>query len=416
MNVKSTHHQDSKLLIICLLISSAIFLNYFFWAINALSFFKYINFSILIFLISYFLVSREFKKYNFIKLFFLSLLILCLGSALTDWDARSVWLFHAKRIYIDNDLYGGFDNYMPELMNAYPLIAPSLSATLAKLIGHWNEIFPKSTNILLVLPAVLIQCFFLKDSKFKLMWLMFILLFSGRILINGRTDGLVAIYFVSCCLVIFKLFIGKNLNFLSIKNKKINRSIILVLGILFGIILTLLKNEGFVIMFIIFISTIFFKLLTKRNFSFEDLFFWIFIFLPIIIWKLMATTGGVYPRIIGFGIEAVYSESLIQRIIIRLTDLDNYKLIFDYLILNEKFIISLIIFGFAFLKNFKKNEMIFKFVIFNSIIYYFLLNFIYLSTPHDISWHLNSSAHRVLISIVLLLTYFSILSFQGKKN
>ena len=140
-------------------------------------------------------------------LFFLSLLILCLGSALTDWDARSVWLFHAKRIYIDNDLYGGFDNYMPELMNAYPLIAPSLSATLAKLIGHWNEIFPKSTNILLVLPAVLIQCFFLKDSKFKLMWLMFILLFSGRILINGRTDGLVAIYFVSCCLVIFKLFI-----------------------------------------------------------------------------------------------------------------------------------------------------------------------------------------------------------------
>ena len=144
MNVKSTHHQDSKLLIICLLISSAIFLNYFFWAINALSFLKYVNFSILIFLISYFLVSREFKKYNFIKLFFLSLLILCLGSALTDWDARSVWLFHAKRIYIDNDLYGGFDNYMPELMNAYPLIAPSLSATLAKLIGHWNEIFPIS--------------------------------------------------------------------------------------------------------------------------------------------------------------------------------------------------------------------------------------------------------------------------------
>ncbi len=130
----------------------------------------------------------------------------------------------------------------------------------------------------------------------------------------------------------------------------------------------------------------------------------------------MATTGGVYPRIIGFGIEAVYSESLTQRIIIRLNDLDNYKLIFDYLILNEKFIISLIIFVFAFLKNFKKNEMIFKFVIFNSIIYYFLLYFIYFSTPHDISWHLNSSAHRVLISIVLLLTYFSILSFQGKKN
>ena len=153
MNVKSTHHQDSKLLIICLLISSAIFLNYFFWAINALSFFKYINFSILIFLISYFLVSREFKKYNFIKLFFLSLLILCLGSALTDWDARSVWLFHAKRIYIDNDLYGGFDKKVIKIVEEVLIdfnndIVTSLNKKGSKAIS----INTKSNNVINVIP------------------------------------------------------------------------------------------------------------------------------------------------------------------------------------------------------------------------------------------------------------------------
>ena len=108
-------------------------------------------------------------------------------------------------------------------MNAYPLLAPSLSATLAKIVGYWNEIFPKSTNIFVLLPALLVQCSFLKNYKLNLIWLMFILLFSGRILVNGRTDGLVAMYFVSNCLIIFSLFIENKINYgTRRKDRKLN--------------------------------------------------------------------------------------------------------------------------------------------------------------------------------------------------
>ena len=54
---------------------------------------------------------------------------------------------------------------MPELMNAYPILPASLSATLAKIIGHWNEVFPKTTNIFILLPALLLQCSLLKNYK-----------------------------------------------------------------------------------------------------------------------------------------------------------------------------------------------------------------------------------------------------------
>ncbi len=413
MNVKNKNILDWNLIQIISLISLSVFFNYFLWSINSIDIFLYLNFSILLILILYFLINKNFKKYNVVRIFFLTLLILSLGSATIDWDARSVWIFHAKRIFFDNNLYSGFDNYMPELMNAYPILPASLSATLAKIIGHWNEVFPKTTNIFILLPALLLQCSLLKNYKLVSLWLMFILLFSGRILINGLMDGLVAMYFVSFSMVVFILFFEKNINF---KKSKNSRLFFITSGICLGIILSLLKNEGFVLILLIFITTIFLKVLEKIKFKFEDIIFWIIIFTPIIIWKFLTLYNGIQPRIMGFGFEnAMYSQSLFERFFIRLSVMQNYKLIFSNLLINEKLIISILIFIYCFAKMFKKNKLLFIFIISNVISYYILLYFIYLSTPHDLAWHLNSS-HRVLITIVLALTFFSIYIFQKRRN
>ena len=413
MNVKNKNILDWNLIQIISLISLSVFFNYFLWSINSIDIFLYLNFSILLILILFFLIIKNFKKYNVVRIFFLTLLILSLGSATIDWDARSVWIFHAKRIFFDNNLYSGFDNYMPELMNAYPILPASLSATLAKIIGHWNEVFPKTTNIFILLPALLLQCSLLKNYKLVSLWLMFILLFSGRILINGLMDGLVAMYFVSFSMVVFILFFEKNINF---KKSKNSRLFFITSGICLGIILSLLKNEGFVLILLIFITTIFLKVLEKIKFKFEDIIFWIIIFTPIIIWKFLTLYNGIQPRIMGFGFEnAMYSQSLFERFFIRLSVMQNYKLIFSNLLINEKLIISILIFIYCFAKMFKKNKLLFIFIISNVISYYILLYFIYLSTPHDLAWHLNSS-HRVLITIVLALTFFSIYIFQKRRN
>ena len=422
MSAKNFQLFDQKLIRLSCFLSLTIFLNYFFWSINSIPILKYLNFYLLLSLILYFLTSRNFNQYNFVRIIFISLLILSLGSVTTDWDARSVWMFHAKRIFFDDSLYSGFDNYQPELMNAYPLIAPALSATLGKLVGHWNEIFPKSTNLIVLLPALLIQSSFLKNYKLNLIWLMFILLFSGRILVNGRTDGLVAMYFVTNCILIFNLFLENRLDYGPTKDqKKSNRLFLFITGIFSGIILTLLKNEGFVLMFLIFFITFFLKIILKKKFKYEEFIFWIIIFVPIVIWKLLATYNGVYPRILGFDMALHVADTptnlnFLERIYFRLQEVENFKLIFSYLILNEKLIFSILIFAFAFLKKFRENKLIFIFILLSTISYYFLLYPIFLSTAFDFTVQLNSTAHRVLISIVLPLTFFSIYTFRERRS
>ena len=108
MNVKNKNIPDWNLIQITSLISLSVFFNYFLWSINSIDTFLYLNFFILLILILYFLINKNFKKYNVVRVFFLTLLILSLGSATIDWDARSVWIFHAKRIFFDNNLYSGF--------------------------------------------------------------------------------------------------------------------------------------------------------------------------------------------------------------------------------------------------------------------------------------------------------------------
>jgi len=400
---------DWNLIFLSCLISFCIFLNYFFWSINFNQIIKSINFFTILFFLFYFFIGKEFKNYNYLRLFIISLLALSLGSMTVDWDARSVFGFHAKRIFLDDNLYAGFDKYMPGLMNAYPLLPASLSATLAQIIGHWNEIYPKSTNILVLLPALFVQCSFLKNNKSILLWLMFILLFTARNLVSGLMDGLVAMYFVTNCLIIYNLFIEEHLvygkNSVEINKNKIT---LFFSGVFCGIILSLLKNEGFVIIILLLLSTFLFKIYLKKKIRKREIIFAILVLTPMFVWKLLATYNGVYALAIGF--------NSFDQIILRLSEINSYKLVFRYLLLNEKFIIALLIFFFCIYKNFQNNKLVYSFVITNALMYYITLYIVYFSTPYDLSWHLISSSTRVMPTMVMILIFFSISTFIKKKE
>ena len=418
MNVKHVITPDWNLIFLSCIISLLIFLNYFFWSVNAFQILKFINFFSLLFFLLYFFFHKKFNNYNFLKFIIISLLILSLGSITLDWDARSMWLFHSKRIFFDNSLYAGFDKYMPEFENAYPRLPASLSATLAQIVGHWNEIFPKSTNILVLVPALFVQCGFLKNNRAVLLWLMFVLLISGRILINGSMDGLVAIYFVANCLIIYNLFLEEHLIYGKEKvqiNK--NKIILFFTGIFCGVILSLLKNEGLVIMLLLLTSAFFFKIYINKKIEKNIIIFGILVLLPAFIWKFLALYNGIYPTMIGASISSnLGGLNSLDRLILRIGDIDSYKLIFKYLLLNEKFIISLLIFIFCIYKNFKINKLLYGFVITNALLYYILLYVVSLQTPADLSWHLNSSATRVMPTIAMVLIFFSINTFIKNKK
>ena len=419
MNVKNSVEPDWNLIFLSFLISFCIFLNYFFWSVNFNQIIKSINFFTILFFLFYFFIGKKFKNYNYLRLFIISLLVLSLGSVTVDWDARSIWGFHAKRIFLDDNLYAGFDKYMPELMNAFPLLPASLSATLAQIIGHWNEIYPKSTNILVLLPALFVQCSFLKNNKSILLWLMFVLLFTGRALVSGLMDGLVAMYFVTNCLIIYNLFFEEN-SIYGRNSEEINKNknVLFFLGIFCGIILTLLKNEGLVIVILLLLSAFLFKIYLKKKIRKREIIFGILVFIPVFVWKLLATYNGVPPaEYLGTGlVEPVIGLNTFDRIILRLSEINNYKLVFKYLLLNEKFIIALLIFLFSIYKSFEKNKLIYSFVITNALIYYIVLYIVYFSTPRDLYWHLSSSSTRVMPSIVMILIFFSVSTFMKKKE
>jgi hypothetical protein len=329
-----------------------------------------------------------------------------------------MWAFHAKRIFLDDNLYAGFDKYMPELMNAYPLLPASLSATLAQIIGHWNEIYPKSTNVLVLLPALFVQCSFLKNNKSILLWLMFTLLFLGRALVSGLMDGLVAMYFVTNCLIIYNLFFEEN-SIYGQNSQKINKNknVFFLLGIFCGIILSLLKNEGLVMVILLLLSAFLFKIYLKKKIRKREIIFGILVFIPIFIWKSLTAYNGIYPAYLGSGnVEPLMVLNSFDRIILRLGEINNYKLVFKYLLLNEKFIIALLIFLFSIYKGFEKNKLIYSFVIANALMYYIVLYIVYFSTPNDLYWHLSSSSTRVIPSIVMILIFFSVSTFMKKKE
>ena len=97
----------------------------------------------------------------------------------------------------------------------------------------------------------------------------------------------------------------------------------------------------------------------------------------------------------------------------RLGELNNYKLIGYFLLLNEKFLISLIFFILAFW--IRRNNQLFSFVTFIVTTYIFVLFFIFLSTPVDFYFQLDSTAARVIKTISFLLAFFALYNIKNIK-
>ena len=104
---------------------------------------------------------------------------------------------------------------------------------------------------------------------------------------------------------------------------------------------------------------------------------------------------------------------MLLNLLARLDDLNNYKLILYFLLLNEKFLFSLIFFLISFWIN--RNKELLEFVSIIAISYILILFFIYLSTPLDLYFHLNSSAARVIKSLSFLLAFFGLYNLTNYK-
>jgi len=383
---------------ITLVLSFLILNNYLLLSLNFSLLLIKINF--LIFLVTVLIFySKNFFENPFLKIFFLFIIFICLGTPTFDWDPRSIWLFHAKRIFYDQSIFSVMDNYAGFSGNDYPNLAPAFASSLASLVGHWNEVFPKLSFALMFLPPLILTYVFLKDTQY-LIFLSIVFFTIGKYLFNGWADGLVAVYFCLSAFLMYLLIVSNN-NFF---NKKI---LFYLIAFCFFVTLTLIKNEGIALLFILFATTFFIKLYKgELRKDISKLVFLSISFLPIILWKLFCYSNEI-------GTYKYYNANMLLNLLARLDDLNNYKLILYFLLLNEKFLFSLLFFLISFWIN--RNKELLGFVSIVAISYIFILLFLYLATPDDLYFHLNSSAARVIKSLSFLVAFFGLYNLTNRK-
>lgn len=393
--IKHYFHEKIALILSFLILNNYLLLNF-----NSPLFLIKINF-LIFFLIIFLFYIINFKENLNLKIFFLLLVFISLGVPLSEWDPRSTWLFHAKRIFYENSIFIFADNYAAFSHNDYPKLAPAFASSLASLFGSWNEVYPKISFTLIFLPPLIFTYSFIK-SIYYTAFLFLVFFFIGPFLINGWLDGLVAIYFTLSAFFMYLLIINNY-------EKYKKNYYLYLLALFFFTSLTLLKNEGIALLTILFLVTAIIELFNHNlKFKLSRLFFLLLSFLPIIMWKYFCYSKGI-----GYN-DYINSETLLN-LLPRASELNNYISISYFLLLNEKFLISLSLFLLSFF--IVKNNKLFIFILLIALTYIFVLFIVFLNTPHDFYFQLNSTASRVIRTVSFLLAFFGLFNLMGyKKN
>jgi len=370
-----------------------ILLNYFIMFISYNEYVIRLIFSLYILTVLFFFVYKPLNFFH-LKITLIVLMIIALGNPTYYWDAWAIWLFHAKRIFLEQSIIAQLDGYALWSHNDYPVIAPALAASLATLVGGWNNIFPKLAFLLMFFPPLILSIKIF-NVRYHLLFLILTLFILNLYLFSGLVDGLVAIYFSFSSYLVYDIFVNKQ-----------NSFYYLLIAFCFFVILSLLKNEGIIMVAILLTITIIINI-SKKNFlqNYKKIIFLLLSIIPFLIWKITCINYNVKNDVINYDV--------LNFLINKILDYNSFKLIFKFLILDTKFILSIIFILIAF--NFTKNKKIFYFSLSVVMAYLFSLFMVYLITPYDLTWHLLSSASRLIMSPTFLFIFFGLLQIYYKK-
>ena len=336
-----------------------------------------------------------------------------LSEPLTEWDARSIWFFHAKMIFYSGKVLDPIIWSDPSLSWAhpgYPKLNAILAALCTRFMGHWNEVDPKASLILLQIPMAWLAIGFARSLSRRLLLLSIVTLKVGHLLWDGHIDGLVAAY-----IALGALYGGR---FAISRDRHDLHAAILAPGIATG-----LKDEGLVLALLVYAWTLAAawwqqrtKLLTLLASS------WVAILLALVpslfwtVWKQLHLPSGFLTQ-----------GSPWHRLIERWHDGRSFGVIIDAINRPKEiraiipFVLALLIF--TMVPRLRKSTQWLQLAPALGVIgsYTIVLCFVYLSTPADLIWHLNTSASRTVqpIFVCFALAIAGVLdeqqeSFSGK--
>ena len=337
---------------------------------------------------------RNVKEKFPIILFLLFGLFFTLAIGTPDWDARSIWLFHAKRIFYENSLYAQLDGYASFSHNDYPVIFSMLAATLAKAVGHWNEVFPKTVVNFFLLPPLLVFATLSKRKILTLLYIFGIGIICRNYLFNGYQDALVALYACSIVLMLMYLDALKLDDF-------IYRIYSILLLFSFSSILIALKNEGLAIIVILLPLALFLQKGIPKSVILIALVASLLLYF--FIWKWPVIQANISNDLMTAGLG--------NRAIKRLGSLNDIILILTYFIKYCGIYVGLLVLNF-FRKMVSWMDM--RLLIAFIFIYMGILFIIYLGTPSNLEWHLGTSFKRAILPINVTILGVILYTFRSR--
>lgn len=327
---------------------------------------------------------------------------------LQDWDSRSIWFFHAKMIYIAGSvgLAAGWQHTSVLFSHVdYPMLVPVMAAQVAYLNGFWNEFLPKISIIFLFLPAIL-WLFSFARASISFLFLVLIFPFSLQLWMwNGYLDGYLAMFFGMALLLFYRFH-----NRLSLYD--LYGSLLILIFILY------FKNEGILAFLAGFLSisiycfwifrkktiNLFLEILLKKKAV-----YFILLFLPFITWFVYRQLWGLQNDL-----HIATAESFV-RISERLGNGSLITIIensIPYLYISI-IIVSYLIFALWFSNRLSIKKV--SLFIIAGVIYLSGMITIYLLSPNEINWYLNTSIERTMLSVnacLLMLSYVLLRIFE----
>jgi hypothetical protein len=320
-----------------------------------------------------------------------------LSSPLADWDARSIWFFHARIISLDAGIHRRAAWAASELAWSqpdYPKLVPTLAAEVVSLAGFWNEYVPKGALLLLLAPPVALLASAFEWSAAWLLLAVSWLLGQDSLLWNGYMDGFLAIYIAGAAwqLSVFlrdglKPSLATGLGFLGIACSLKNEGILFsfaVLGTFFAA--SLLRGGTWV------------RALTLRPLSIPITA--LVAMAPTALWASLKLSWGLHN---GLGIG---SMAWLLRLKGRVLDGRSTTYVMHALLFSESaaWKAACVFFVATTLLALRRRVSAAPFHAFGAAFASFLaLCIIYLATPFDLEWHINTSASRTMRTVVALM-------------
>lgn len=331
-----------------------------------------------------FIINGGVSRYLVLRIIVLLLLVISLGSPATGWDARSIWLFNAKRIIFGNSLFAAMDGYQPVMHGDYPSMVPSLTVSLAMLAGTWNEIFPKTSAIFAWLPALYILAAPLRSNMQQLALGALLLLVGGGYLINGYMDAVLAIYTAAAALCVHLVLTHP-------------RALLMRLAaVMIWAALGLIKSEGLIILLLLMAAVL---VARRGRISWKLLLAMLFSLAPALFWHWVCAINNVGNDMLG--------PYFMQHALANMAVAKHYAIVLWYMFGRNFFVLLVPAAAFALVALRSRD---YPFVPLFAGFYCAALIVIYFFTPHDFLWHVYTSANRVVLPVGLVLGYFALLA------